>query len=203
MSTKIPGLEISHGIRVRREEVTEYLAYVDERTRDAALQSQEPKSGVTFESCRLWTGKPQTELATFDRQSEYLGMGNVWGTTQFSNCLRSTQDQTCNGFEFDPQALFLSDVDTMCRTNGGRGVFSYLRQLAKPDSAGFPGGWAYLFRYFDGRKAPVVVGGLVTDRRHQLIRRVDREDIGLRASGKARHALDVLECLVTDRRVVN
>lgn len=198
-SNQFPGLEIRQGLRVRDGNQTTYLNYDDERGRDAAIERWTQRPQVIVEPCRIWRGTPLTGLVSFDRQTNYIGSGNVWATTQQSSYLRSTQEIECNGFTFGRKHLFQSDVRAMCSTRAGQDAFSYLRRLAEPNGGEFPGGWAYLFRYYDSACTAVLVGALVTDKHHHLLRRIAREDVGLRMSGKARHALDLLELIVTDR----
>ena len=70
---------------------------------------------------------------TFDRQCEYLGTGNVWGTCQTSSYVRPYTETECNGFTNAPGHLQRFDlnqfkdlpshirwkVEEMTKTRGG------------------------------------------------------------------------------------
>lgn len=195
------GLIKRAGIRLQAHGQTSFLTYPSAHERDQSLLKMPFHEGQTRTPCDLWGGdRYQSGHKAFDRQTELITTGNVWGTTQFSHYIRATDECDCNGHRFNKGTLFRKDVEVLMGAVGG-GVFKDLLPLGDPDGAGFPGGWGYLFRYFD-RGCPVFIGALVTDRHGALLRRIDREDVGERFSHKARQALDLCELLVTDRRVV-
>jgi hypothetical protein len=54
--------------------------------------------------------KLSTGFKTFDKQTNYLGTGNVCANTQFSWYIRPTYETECNGFSFKEGDLFKSDI---------------------------------------------------------------------------------------------
>lgn len=52
----------------------------------------------------------QSGYSTFDKQTNYIGTGNVISNTQVSSFIRPYCETKCNGFDFNPGELLQSDL---------------------------------------------------------------------------------------------
>jgi hypothetical protein len=126
--------------------------------------------------------------STFDRQVDAacIMAGNVISDVQTSTYIRPRQQLECNGFTNAPGHLQEFDLKTFARRQDMGRVLAYIRAdpfFASNDAIGY--------RIFHKvGKQETLHGFLLTDRDHQLIRRFDREDLGLRRSAKSASVLD-------------
>jgi len=119
----------------------------------------------------IWRNRNHMQINTghkgFDRQCECLGTGNVWGTCQFSNYIRSYNETECNGFINLPGHLQKWDLDRF------KDIPSHVRRGVEELTAQ-TGGILYEIRHFGIRqpysgKQKIVHGYVLTARHDSAI----------------------------------
>lgn len=129
-----------------------------------------------------------SQHATFNKQvdASCIMAGNVTSDVQTSTFIRPRQELECNGRVNAPGHLQEFDLQTFeGRPNMDR-VLRYIRT-----DPFFETNTAIGYRVFHYVGQQLTLHGFVlTDREHKLIRRFDREDLGLRRSSKSASVLD-------------
>lgn len=108
---------------------------------------------------KVWLNGDKMRIDTghrgFNKQCESLGVGNVWGTCQFSNYIRSYTETECDGFTFPVGDLQKADLDHF------KDIPSHIRQQVEQMTRN-TGGILYEIRHW-GRRLPY------QDRRQKII----------------------------------
>lgn len=126
--------------------------------------------------------------ATFNRQADAscIMAGNVLSDVQTSTFIRPRQELECNGRVNAPGHLQEFDLQTFVgRPNMDR-VLRYIRTDPFFETNTAIG---YRIFHYVGQQ-PTLHGFILTDSEHKLIRRFDREELGLRRSRKSASVLD-------------
>lgn len=121
---------------------------------------------------------------TFNRQADYIGTGNVLGTCQVSNYIRSANTVECNGIANKPRELQNFDISHF------RGLPQHVERLARKVSDDAGQAILYKIRHWRG-KVEIVDGWIITEGHktgHKLHYIVD----GYRATYKQRDILQVV-----------
>lgn len=129
-----------------------------------------------------------SQHATFNKQVDAacIMAGNVFSDVQTSTFIRPRQQLECNGFSNAPGHLQEFDLKTFVNRPNMDRVLRHIRT-----DPFFETNTAIGYRIFHyAGKQPTLHGFILTDRAHKLIRRFDREDLGLRRSEKSASVLD-------------
>ena len=100
--------------------------------------------------------KLSTGFKTFDKQTNYLGTGNVCANTQFSWYIRPTYETECNGFSFKEGDLFKSDIKNFR-------LSSHIKKMIQEFTDKNSGSILYSFTYRK-RGEDVKIGYLITSK---------------------------------------
>jgi len=121
---------------------------------------------------------------TFNRQAEYIGTGNVYGTCQVSNYIRAANTLDCNGMTNKPGKLQDFDISLFRRLP--QNVERLARKVA--DDAGQA--ILYKIRHWRG-KVEIVDGWIITEG-HKTGYKLHHIVKGHRATYKQRDILQVV-----------
>jgi len=175
-----------------------------ERTREVICVTAAPDSlkQATEQSIVLWVDSatqiapPCTGVKAFDAVAEYdyIGTGNVISNLQFSSCFRSRKTTHCNGVDSPMGRLQTFDLSGLRDYNLQAAARFIASATLFEESAGH---W-YMFRRSIGVER-MIYGVLVTDEGHALVKRFDREDLGMARTAAGHRILDAMELRVTSK----
>lgn len=99
---------------------------------------------------------------TFDRQTNYIGTGNVFSNTQTGLFIRGYNETECNGFTFQKGELQKSDL---------KGWYGMPQQVHKALSKHATDESVILYKFFhqDGQGELIVHGYVMTTNKYELI----------------------------------
>ena len=118
---------------------------------------------------------------TFNRQAEFIGTGNVYGTCQVSNYIRAANTLECNGIINQPKKLQDFDISLFDRLP--QNVEKLARSIA--DDAGQA--ILYKIRHWRG-KVEIIDGWIITE--------------GHKTSHKLRHIIEVHRATYKQRDIL-
>jgi hypothetical protein len=129
----------------------------------------------------------------FNRKADIVMAGSVFSGVQSSNHIRARQQLECNGYTRVPGYLQEFDLKTFChKTQEMAAVRRYIEASPFFETAS---GIAYRFFHYAG-DTRTVHGVIVTGDNGKLLRRFDREDLGLGRSEKSASVLDFCQSFV-------
>lgn len=107
----------------------------------------------------------ETGHKTFDRQTNYVGPGNVFANTMIGLYIRPFEKVDCNGFTFPQGHLFYTDMKTFNGLHVSNDIIKEIKQLATKHN----GVIFYGFFHYNGKER-IVDGFLVTDKEYNYIK---------------------------------
>lgn len=128
-----------------------------------------------------------TAHAGFNSRVDLILTGNVYSNVQSSTYVRPRNELECNGFTRAPGHLQKFDLDTF--VNGNREMDAVVAYIKRDPFFESNQSIAYRIFHTIGQKR-VLHGVIITDANYQLVRRFDREDLGLQRSAKSSDVLD-------------
>lgn len=105
-----------------------------------------------------------TGCKPFDKQTNYLGEGNVIANTMIGRHIRPHAKTECNGFTSKPGHLQDFDLNPLRLLHTPNYVLQFVREIAKVDAV-----WLYMFFHYSNNNK-IVHGYVVADHRNSHIR---------------------------------
>lgn len=208
MMTK-PGLKV---VTTVGGGATHFWAYKNEDERKKSIEQMMGREHIVEVAlCDVqsleWTApnhqRIQTGLKVFDEQFQSVPGGNLIANTFLGQHIRPRAEVECNGFMFKPGEL--QDADLKCFTQVDPQKH-FARILKSCKYLELEAGWLTAVFHWTGpsyRRTCVLHGAVLTDKHLNLMRRIDRWDLGLQRRTSSARVMDAVTPFLTQEIATN
>lgn len=208
MMTK-PGLKV---VTTVGGGATHFWAYKNEDERKKSIEQMMGREHIVEVAlCDIrsleWTTPNhqciQTGLKVFDEQFQGIPGGNLIANTFLGQHIRPRNEVECNGHTFKPGDLQNFDLKTFVQVDRQQHLTQIVRKCQRLESES---GWLTAVFHWTGpsyRRSCVLHGAVLTDRHLNLIRRINRWDLGLQRRSSSMRVMDVVTPFLTQEMASN
>ena len=145
-----------------------------------------------------------TGTKAFDRQCQSIAFsGNLIANTFYGNFVRARSTTQCNGFEFGLGELQKRDLELFEKNRAlhSRAAQEFIKKSPFCEENDVILTMVFHTRRESNRNVFVVHGAIIVNRKHQLIKRFDRFNLGLTHSARSLEIMNTVVPLMTDQAV--